>query len=151
MKLSLTHNFYKNTVQFSGQETAKLSLETCKASWWYIINIQRACTCDGIYCTNIPENCTSWYTPLSCQKGVVKVGLYLITCTLLLLRSKFKQYHSSTSQNHRLVWVGKDLRDHLIPPPCICAWHRHKTLHLAQLNFTSSEQCVGNRNVVSLF
>ena len=34
-----------------------------------------------------------------------------------------------TPVNHRMVWVGKDLKDHLVPPPC----HGQGHLPLAQV------------------
>jgi len=43
---------------------------------------------------------------LACEEGLRELGLFS------LQNRRIKE-----SQNHRMVWVGRDLKDHLVPTP----------------------------------
>ena len=73
------------------------------------------------FCTTIAASCTHMHTFL----------LLLPRSFLLLLpvSHSFWALLQISSQNHRMIWVGRDLSDHLVPTPC----HRQGHLPLDQV------------------
>lgn len=65
------------------------------------------------------------------------------------ISSSRKQGNFHLSNIHRMVWVGRDLKDHLVsaPLPCPCSYplHQEKILHNKFRFPLHAEVCIGSR------